>query len=970
MMLLAFLLRAGVGYGLDPSKRLTQYVHDRWSTDDGLPESLVQAIAQTPDGYLWLGTQAGLARFDGVDFTVFDRTNVPALESDNIRILFVDASGVLWIGTLGGGLYDFADGVLTPKGAPVIPRTAMISAIAQDTRGDLLVGTSRHGLFRLHDGSFARLTKADGFQGGAVTAIHADPDGGIWIAVRDAGLTRLKDGMATTYGRKSGLPDDLVTSIMRTRSGVLWVGTLGGGACRLAGDRFACLAVGRSPTSNQVWDMLEDRDGNLWIATDGDGLRRFGAGASSSIVASSKALPNASVMALAEDREGSLWMGTVGDGLHRLRDGLFTPFGVPEGLPAALPFPILEDGRGKLWIGTLGGGLVELTGNQVHVMTAKQGLSSNSITSLAKDRHGGVWVGTNGGGLNHLGDGKTTHFSTANGLSNDVVISILKTRDGALWVGTIHGLNRIEDGKVTVYGEKDGLPPGSVVALYEDSSGDLWAGVAGGGLVRFHNGSFSALGVKDGLCSPLVMALCGDSDRPGVLWVATFGGGLSRYEDGRATCFTRREGLPSDSLFQILDDGRGSLWISSVRGIFRVSKEVLARFAEGKERRIPVVTYNTLDGMRSAECNGAVQPAGWRTSDGRLWFPTTKGVVTVDPARIRTNRIPPSVVVERVLAEGEELPLGRPLRLGPGRTDLEIHYAALSLLIPKRVRYKYRLQGFDDRWINAGNRRTAYYTKVPPGRYVFRVIACNNDGVWNDKGATVRILVKPHLFQMRWLQILLGLLVAAAAVGAYRLRVRRLKARQVRLAQLVKERTRQLEEANQKLADLSFIDGLTGLANRRCFDDTLNREWRRSAREGTALALLMIDIDRFKLYNDAFGHVTGDDALKSIAHAIQQVLHRPQDVAARYGGEEFAVILPQTLLSGARVVAERARTAVERLELRHAPQAGIPRLTISVGVASVLPTQEIPCSALVEAADKALYLAKKTGRNAVASSDA
>jgi diguanylate cyclase (GGDEF)-like protein len=394
--------------------------------------------------------------------------------------------------------------------------------------------------------------------------------------------------------------------------------------------------------------------------------------------------------------------------------------------------------------------------------------------------------------------------------------------------------------------------------------------------------------------------------------------------------------------------------------------------AKGKLRAIPWRLFGTADGMESSECNGGNQPAGIRTRNGRLWFATLKGAVVVDPERLSTNAVPPPVQLEEVIVDKRRLEPVRDARIPPGSGALEFHYAGLSFLAPQKVRFRYRLEGFDKEWVDAGTRRAAYYTNTPPGRYRFHVIACNNDGVWNEKGATFSFTLAPHVYQTRWFFSICAGALLFLVTGLYRLRIQNLTHRRSELVRLVGERTRQLEEANTRLAQanralrrLSSQDGLTGIANRRQFDEVLDLEWRRAYRAQAPISLLMIDIDHFKAFNDAHGHQRGDDYLKAGAAALRDGLNRPGDLVARYGGEEFVVILPATDEAGANACSERLRESVASIEIPH-DRPGTPlRATVSIGVATAWPREGSSSATLIAAADEALYRAKSEGRNRV-----
>lgn len=959
-----FLVRPGLG--LDPRKAITQYGHDVWRTDQGLPQNSVEAIVQTRQGYLWLGTEEGLVRFDGSRFVVFDKRRTPGLADSYIACLLEDRSGSLWIGTREGGLVRFRDGVFrTYKVADGLAGT-FVRCLAEDKDGTLWIGTDA-GISRFRDERFApALTSRDGLSSDAVRTISVDGQGRVWIGTRGGGLDLWQAGRLAAVGAAEGLPSQNVWTTCVSRDGTLWVGTAGAGLARFDGTRFT--AVPGLPNAF-VATILEDRDGSLWIGTDGGGLTRFRDGVFSSVNTHS-GLSNDFVEAIYEDREGSLWVGTQGGGLNRFKDEKFSDFSSREGLSADAIWSIYEDRGGRVWLGTMGEGLnrMESAGGGIRTFRDRDGLPSNNVWCTLEASDGALWVGTRGQGLAHWreGDARSRIYTARDGLAADVVLAILEDRANDLWVATAEGLSRLHGGKFQTFTTSDGLGSSNVLCLLEDSDGIIWAGTRGGGIARWResDGRFERLGAAEGFGNATVYDIHEDSR--GGLWLGTAGRGLVRFAGGRFSAYGTREGLFDDLVYRILEDQFGRLWLTCNRGIFRVSLEDVDKFDRHEIRSVPSVVYGPSDGLRSSECNGGFQPAGWKTRDGRLWFPTIRGAAVIDPANIPVNRIPPPVVIEEAVADNQSIRLSGGDRLRPGRSRFEFRYTALSLLAPERVAFRFKLEGFDRAWIDAAGRRSASYTNLPAGDYRFRVVASNNDGIWNATGASVAFSIAPHFYQTPWFFALCVVGLGLVAEGATVLRVRRLKGRQKELEGLVTERTEQLEEANRGLERLSLLDPLTGIANRRQFERVLEFERKRSERTGAPLALLMIDIDNFKAFNDAHGHVAGDGCLKAVVAALAGSMRGAGDLLARYGGEEFAVVLPTATLEGARVLAERLRGRVEELRVPGDAKAGPRRVTISLGVAATWRSLEVSAEELVSAADHALYVAKQEGRNRVA----
>lgn len=959
LFFIALLLPFVPALALDPSKALTQYSTDVWGIEQGLPQSSIKDIAQTRDGYLWLATDEGLARFDGVQFVVFDKGNTAEIKDNSVQALYAARDGSLWIGTRRGLTRMKDGGFKTYTTADGLSDDAVM-VVAEDSAGSLWVGT-HDGLNQFKDGEWKSYKRADGLSDDAIYAVREDDEGALWIGTRN-GLTRLKDNRFTVYTKRDGLADDSVFTILEDREHNLWFGTRGG-LSRVKDGRWTSYTKRDGLASEIIYALYEDEAGTLWIGTSGGGLVRMLDGKFSTY-STDAGLSNETVSALYEDREGSLWVGTWGGGLNRLKNGKFTTYSKREGLADDDARTIYEDHQGALWIGT-SKGLTRFKDGEFKVYTMRDGLSEDSIFSTREDFRGNLWIGTWGGGLNRFKDGKFRAFTRRDGLASDFIFSTYVDRAGNLWTGTWGGgLNLYRDGKFTAYTIKDGLSNNDVRAILEDREGALWLGT-NSGLNRFKDGKFTTYTMRDGLASEVITSISEGKD--GVLWIGTSGGGLARLKGGKIVSITASNGLYDDVVYRALEDDRGNLWMSCNKGIFRVALKELNDFADGVTQMVTPVTYGKADGMGSAECNGGFQPAGWRTRDGRLWFPTIKGVVAIDPEHLSVNNQPPPVIIEKSFVDGQAVALKGNAVLSPGLDRLEFHYTALSFLAPGKVQFRYKLEGFDKDWINAGTRRVAYYTNLPPGTYTFRVIASNNDGVWNMTGATLSLTLKPRFYQTKLFYLLCALALVLLVASGYLMRVRRLKRRERELVQLVGERTRQLEEANQTLQRLSTLDSLTGIPNRRHFDQFLAREWRRCLRERCSLSVFLVDVDYFKTYNDWFGHQVGDECLKLIADALSSVCKRPADLAARYGGEEFVVVCSGTDEAQAMRLAEAARARIESLGILHPARPGGSHVTISIGVATLIPSGSGSPEELVASADSALYRSKREGRNLVRS---
>ena len=787
-LLLSVCFWKGQTIALDKQRELAEFSRETWMTENGLPQNTVHDIAQTLDGYIWIATEEGLARFDGLNFTIFDKQNTPQLKESEIHALCADKQGGLWVSTT-ASLLRYSNGQFlaftTREGLP----SDDAQTIYQDREGNVWIGTAA-GLARLKDGSFTTWTTRDGLVSNDVKALFEDSDGALWVGTSD-GLSRLKDGKFTSYTAPDGLASNSVAAIAQDREGHVWVGTFHGLSSLSDGKIFTYTVKDGLP-NERITALRVDTEGSLWVGTAG-GLGRFDNGRFSTFKSQDE-LARSVILSLFEDREGSLWVGTESDGLHFLKDKKFTSYTVNDGLSNDLVKSVYEDRGGNIWIGTYGGGLNLLKdGHITRAYTTVDGLSSNIVLALFDDGDGNLWVGTPDG-LNRFKDGKFTVYTSADGLANDFIRSIYADTRGNLWVGTRGGLTRMRDGLFTTYTTADGLPDDFVGTLYEDSEGSLWIGTLRG-LSRFKDEKFTTLSTKDGLSSDVVISL--HEDKAGSLWIGTNGGGLNRLRDGKLVAYTTREGLLDDVVYSIMEDGQDNLWLSSNKGIYRIPKQQLNDMADKKINSIGPIIYGTADGMTTRECSGGGHPSGWKSNDGRLWFSTIKGVAVVDPAKLRTNTEPPGVVIEQVRVDDELVAPFQKIELAPGKTRFDFYYTGLSFVAPEKVRFKYKLEGFDRDWIDGGTRRAAYYTNLPPGQYRFRVMAANNDGVWNETGTAFDFYLKPHFYQTYWFYALSVLLLALIIWQLYRFRVRQVKRQ---FAAVLDERNRIAREIHDNLA--------------------------------------------------------------------------------------------------------------------------------------------------------------------------
>lgn len=781
----------------DPGKALSQYLYETWSVADGLPQNTVEAVTQTRDGYLWIGTEEGLARFDGLAFDVFNQSNTPALERNHgITALQEGPDGTLWIGTNETGLVYYRDGRIQRLEGDSLAGN-QVQALALGPDSTLWMGAAEGGLLACQRAHCRQVLGADLLPGRLISELYVEASGTVWIGT-DQGLVRLRGGSTRTFTTEDGLPDHSVTALHPSGAGGLWIGTAAGVA-RVASGRVEAMDPADGWPAEGVWALLEDAEGSLWMGLGRGGLARRTNGRFDTY-GPPDGLSHGWVLNLLVDREGNLWIGSEAGGLTRLRDALITTFTAAQELPSEVVNTVFEDEREVLWIGTDDGSLSRLQTQRVQPTVQTVRRFEARVTSVY-GHEGDLWVGTQGDGLYHRRGSAWQRFSTEEGLPGNQVFALHTGRTtGDLWIGTNRGVARWQGGRFDTLNVEDGLSSNFITVLWEDQAGTLWVGTYNGGLNRvWPDGRVDVFRAQDGLGSDIVSALYEDAD--GTLWIGTYGGGLVRYQGARFARFTPRHGFFNDKVYQILEDESGWLWMGCNLGIFRVKKAELHTVAAGRQQRVTSFVFDTDNGMKSREVNGGVQPAGWKGKDGRLWFPTISGLSVVDPSARQHNAVLPPVFIESVQADG-----GQVLRSGDERAELPagtdevtFEYAALSFVDPHAVRYRYRLEGDETNWSAPTSQRDARYTHLAPGRYTFRVMAMNNDGVWNEEGASLTLYLHPFFWQTFWFWSLVGLTMTGLATGGYKWRVRYLKDRQRQLERVVAERTSDLRAAKDQI---------------------------------------------------------------------------------------------------------------------------------------------------------------------------
>jgi signal transduction histidine kinase/ligand-binding sensor domain-containing protein len=772
-----------------------------WTTENGLPQNSIQALRQTRDGYLWMSTLDGLVRFDGFRFRIFNRQNTPALTTNGFSFfaLLEDRQGCLWAGTLTGGAVRYCNG------------------------------------------TFTSLTVKDGLPNNTVVRIDEDEEGTVWIFT-NPGLAKWQNGRLIRVAPEPGSPFNPYLTTSKDSIGAdgylfgLW---------RMEAHGWQRFAYGHwshfplpfplsDPSKLHIWSSIEDSQRRFWYrlsatpdvyyCVEGGVLTRYlgippeyfvtykdrrgylwaYSGAGRCIVwknGRSIALPGLStpfVYRVLEDREGTVWIGTAKEGLYRADPQAINTYQHPNGSQWNIVEPVLQDRTGAIWFGSRMGLFRFTNGKYENFYHAGRALRRmawhNIVSAIYEDQDGTIWTGT----WNGLSKREGAHLISdpASAEIQGRVNAIFRDRAGDLWVGGERGLFRIHGGHCTRLGRADGLASDSpyVQTIFEDHRGTLWIGTATG-LARSDQGRFSILPATAGLS---ITAL--HEDAAGVLWIGTYDTGLGRLNGKTFIRYTEKDGLFSNGVFQILEDGKGFLWLSCHLGIYRIKKQDLNDFAAGRISLITSSHFGKADGLLSVESSSQGQPTGFKASDGKLWFPTAQGLAVVDPKAVAFNRLPPPVVIEDLAVDGHAADLRAGVKVKPGQENLEMQYTALSLVKSQQIRFRYRLEGLDLDWINAGTRRTAYYSRIPAGAYTFHVIAANSDGIWNTEGARLAVRVLPPFYMMWWFRLFVALSIAGLIYLAWRRRTAQWEQRQAAQRAFSRELLASQERERKRIA--------------------------------------------------------------------------------------------------------------------------------------------------------------------------
>jgi len=816
-------LLAGAGLSLEAATPQVRYHFDHWKTQQGLPQNTVKSILQTSDGYLWIATQGGLARFDGVRFRVFDQANTPELISDSFVSLAEDPiDSSLWL-ISPRGVARFKNSKFKYTDVSRRADVGKLWAIHPRKAGGAWIACDK-GL-KYVDPEFQKLLDVPGAPQRRLTrALLEDAEGRLWIGSQ-VGVDRYDPGTGTSeliwrkQPEERESPDNQpVVSLARSREGAIWIGTSDRGLWKYQAGKVTPVATNSVRNIRQVY---EDKEGTVWVVQSEGELNRLHDGVYYPD-RERAGLNGDNVLCVQDDFEGNVWVGTQFGGLTRMQRSRFLTYSVADGLPNRNAWTIAAGRGDRLWFGT-DGGLTRFENGVFTNWFEGADPETRKIKAVLEDRDGNVWAASRNAGLHMIRGGEPVRIPFGPSTNRTQISSLFEDRSGAVWMGTSAGLHRFRNGVLDcVYTVQDGLPVNDVRGMHETAGGDLLIATYGGGLSRLREGRLTTL-PTNGLLSTVTWIIREDLDEPGVLWIGS-NNGLTRMKDDRFHSFSRTNGLFDNTINDVLDDGHGHLWIGCNRGIFRVAKKELDEVARSVTNRVQYIAFGESDGMLTSETNGENQPAALRTRDGRLWFPTMRGIVVIDPSQPYKNKHRPPVVIEEVRIDRDPLNLTERAILPPGSGSVaEFHFTANSLTAPDKVLFDYWLEGHQKDWVRSTTRREVTYANLSPGRYTFRVRACNNHGEWNDFGTAYSFVIQPHFYQTPWFYGGAALFIVLGFVGVHRFRVNVVRkiGRLERQNALEQERTRIAREMHDDLgSSLTQIALTSELAGREFTDQS------------------------------------------------------------------------------------------------------------------------------------------------------
>lgn len=715
-----------------------KYILKSWNKYNGLPHNSVNCIIQDTQCYIWIGTEKGVARFDGSFFKIFNKTNTKAIKNNSITSLFISKDGTLWIGTNGGGITSFKKNIW--KNYSTINsnlQNDFISSITQDNSQNIWIGTNGGGLIQFDLKSFTSFTYKSGLSSNFINSVFCDKKGNLFIGTEN-GLNRKTNGKFTFYSTKNRKSNNFINSICEDKRGNIWIGT-SQGLNLIKKGKYMPFKAGNLVENNLINSILQDAEETIWIATS-TGLYRLIDNKIENFNINGE-LIGKNITSLYEDKTGNIWVCTIESGIFLIQNIRFRTLSVKNGLSHNYINVIYEDNDRNIWIGTQGGGLNKLNEKRVEIFTTKHGLSSNYIKSIFNDRKGNLWIGTDNG-LNQFINGKFKPFTYKDGLSNNSISSISEDTKGNLWIGTFGGgLNQFKDGKFFIRDSSKGLSNDFIFCISEDINGNLWIGTRNG-LNCYYNKKFKTYTKKQGLTANIILDIF--PDKEGTLWIGTQSEGLLRFKNNKFIHFAKLS-FSNSSIYRVIEDNKENLWLSSNEGIFSVSKRELNRYGEGKKISVKHHHLQESNGLKTSIFTGGSQPAGWKTKDGLILFPSIKGVLIINLKKPILSTIEQPVIIEKVLIDNISFDINKKLKFPAGTNKIQFFFSAPNFSSPEKIRFRFRLyqlfgpvyflSEYNKKSIKHIEKNRIELINLHHGRYKFEIIACNSTGEWNSNGA-------------------------------------------------------------------------------------------------------------------------------------------------------------------------------------------------------------------------------------------
>lgn len=805
--LLFYALSSTFGFALDPKKQISQYIIDQWTTRNGLPTNTLNYVYQSKDGFIWASTYSGLIRFDGVEFKIFDKKNLPYLTNSSISSLYQTQDDSLWIGTHGSGLivqkdnnFNFYTSETTQGNFP----DYSIESIVKIKDGSLWIGTRGNGIIIYKDGIFTPFTTISEINSISINELQNGANSTIWIGTEGKGLFAYQNEIVEKYNVENGLlSNDVITGLLLDKTNTLWVGTING---------VNCIRNGKSKVIKEfegitINDIIEDAEGSIWFATSAGLFRKNPLTNRYEVLNTENGLPHNNVMHVSTDREGNIWLAMYRAGLIRLKDGKFVNYTVQQGLASVSVSSIQEVEKDTYWIGSDAGVINTINNQNIGTYTFRTPLSIDRLRAIFKDREGNIWVGSYAGVLRISSDGSEKLFTTADGLSDNQVRVITQTINGSIWIGTRGGgLDEYSasEQKWIPFTKDDGLTSNFVMGIEPTQDGKLIVSTndAGVNIINLKTRKVSKIYTQtEGLPSNLAFSARYDSRK--ILWICANSGlvAISPNNINKINIFSPSTGFPVDAVFDIREDSNNDLWLSSSSGVIKIDRNSVTDYFQGKRTDLKTEIFDRSDGMKEEECTGAVHFL--KDSQGRMWFPTIGGLSMINPTKISKNLLPPPVYILNMAIDSINYSFpslkNEKITVEAGAKRVVFHFTGLSLVSPSDMHFKYRLKGFDEDWIEVVNERDALYTGLLPKEYTFEVMAANNDGIWSKEVATVNFKIKPFFYQTAYFWLGLVLVFLILVFLAYRYQVGRIKRQNLKLEETVQQRTAEINQQKEEI---------------------------------------------------------------------------------------------------------------------------------------------------------------------------